>query len=242
MFATVHAAGSSLLGLFTSCATFDATVGRHGSGVAVERCAVFGAVRAGSVLLLGFCVVGRWVGHDCFTCGCCCLRPHTIIPLPWRERGIQFPQHKNKHTSQARGDYVATRQGRHKGAGKGTYTSCSEGGGPLRGGLPTPLSGVRGRARSLANTYRRCGISETHPGEGRNFETSARDERLEDVGGNEGGREWNIVTCWRDGRRCSRSQFPHMKPHPHPALWMKASEDKPARRTARRGARLARPA
>eukprot|EP00962_Isochrysis_galbana_P018520 scaffold5353_cov134-Isochrysis_galbana.AAC.1 len=26
MFATVHAAGSSLLGLFTSCATFDSTV------------------------------------------------------------------------------------------------------------------------------------------------------------------------------------------------------------------------
>eukprot|EP00962_Isochrysis_galbana_P008901 scaffold2483_cov135-Isochrysis_galbana.AAC.5 len=24
---------------------------------------------------------------------------------------------------------------------EGTYTSCSEGGGPLRGGLPTPLSG-----------------------------------------------------------------------------------------------------
>eukprot|EP00962_Isochrysis_galbana_P028363 scaffold8961_cov124-Isochrysis_galbana.AAC.2 len=38
--------------------------------------------------------------------------------------------------------HVATRQGRHKGAGKGTYTSCSEGGGPLRGGLPTPLSGA----------------------------------------------------------------------------------------------------
>eukprot|EP00962_Isochrysis_galbana_P004163 scaffold1151_cov126-Isochrysis_galbana.AAC.14 len=33
MFATVHAAGSSLLGLFTSCTTFDST----------ERCAVFGA-------------------------------------------------------------------------------------------------------------------------------------------------------------------------------------------------------
>eukprot|EP00962_Isochrysis_galbana_P030185 scaffold9770_cov110-Isochrysis_galbana.AAC.3 len=27
MFATVHAAGSSLLGLFTSCATFDSTTG-----------------------------------------------------------------------------------------------------------------------------------------------------------------------------------------------------------------------
>eukprot|EP00962_Isochrysis_galbana_P029497 scaffold9430_cov128-Isochrysis_galbana.AAC.5 len=38
----------------------------------------------------------------------------------------------------------APRQGRHKGAGKGTYTSCSEGGGLLRGGLPTPLSGAWG--------------------------------------------------------------------------------------------------
>eukprot|EP00962_Isochrysis_galbana_P023646 scaffold7149_cov121-Isochrysis_galbana.AAC.1 len=40
----------------------ECLVGRHGSGVAVERCAVFGAVRAGSVWLQGFCVVGRWVG------------------------------------------------------------------------------------------------------------------------------------------------------------------------------------
>eukprot|EP00962_Isochrysis_galbana_P033483 scaffold11206_cov117-Isochrysis_galbana.AAC.24 len=23
-----------------------------------------------------------------------CLRPHTTIPLPWRERGIQFPSTK----------------------------------------------------------------------------------------------------------------------------------------------------
>eukprot|EP00962_Isochrysis_galbana_P046850 scaffold18968_cov114-Isochrysis_galbana.AAC.3 len=38
--------------------------------------------------------------------------------------------------------HVATRQGRHKEAGKGTYTSCSEGGGLSRGGLPTPLSGA----------------------------------------------------------------------------------------------------
>eukprot|EP00962_Isochrysis_galbana_P024003 scaffold7325_cov120-Isochrysis_galbana.AAC.2 len=66
-----------------------------------------------------------------------------------------------------------------------------------RGPSHTPFGGVR----SLANTYRRrCGAnwappynsyshsSETHPGEGRNFATSARDERLEDVGGNEGGR------------------------------------------------------
>eukprot|EP00962_Isochrysis_galbana_P034101 scaffold11490_cov135-Isochrysis_galbana.AAC.1 len=31
MFATVHAAGSSLLGLFTSCATFDSTIHDHPS-------------------------------------------------------------------------------------------------------------------------------------------------------------------------------------------------------------------
>eukprot|EP00962_Isochrysis_galbana_P057725 scaffold30229_cov146-Isochrysis_galbana.AAC.2 len=30
MFATVHAAGSSLLGLFTSCTTFDSTKGQRG--------------------------------------------------------------------------------------------------------------------------------------------------------------------------------------------------------------------
>eukprot|EP00962_Isochrysis_galbana_P003916 scaffold1102_cov116-Isochrysis_galbana.AAC.2 len=50
----------------------ECLVGRHGSDVAVdvERCAVFGAVHAGSVLLPGFCVVDRWVGHDCFTCAC----------------------------------------------------------------------------------------------------------------------------------------------------------------------------
>eukprot|EP00962_Isochrysis_galbana_P054819 scaffold26457_cov117-Isochrysis_galbana.AAC.1 len=36
MFATVHAAGSSLLGLFTSCTTFDSTV-RGDRGVRVLR-------------------------------------------------------------------------------------------------------------------------------------------------------------------------------------------------------------
>eukprot|EP00962_Isochrysis_galbana_P012532 scaffold3550_cov112-Isochrysis_galbana.AAC.5 len=42
--------------------------------------------------------------------------------------------------------HMTTRQGRHKGAGKGAYTLCSEGGGSARGGLPTPLSfGFRGR-------------------------------------------------------------------------------------------------
>eukprot|EP00962_Isochrysis_galbana_P049851 scaffold21333_cov122-Isochrysis_galbana.AAC.1 len=82
-------------------------------GVAVDRCASFGVgvVRAGSFLLPGLGVVDRWVGHDCFTCVCCCLRPHTITPLPWRERGIQFPQHKNKHTSQARGDEARGKEG-----------------------------------------------------------------------------------------------------------------------------------
>eukprot|EP00962_Isochrysis_galbana_P011969 scaffold3372_cov107-Isochrysis_galbana.AAC.2 len=126
----------------------ECLVGRQVSGVAVDsgqvtgaRCALFGVVRAGSVLLPGFCVVDRWVGHDCFTCGCCCLRPHTIIPLPWRERGIQFPL-STKTSTLPIPKHVAMRQGRHKGAGKGTYTSCSEGGGPLRGGLPTPLSGA----------------------------------------------------------------------------------------------------
>eukprot|EP00962_Isochrysis_galbana_P000307 scaffold87_cov167-Isochrysis_galbana.AAC.1 len=88
MFATVHAAGSSLLGLFTSCATFDST------------------------------------------------------------------KRKRAYTSQAQ---KVTRQGRHKGAGKGTTSTsltkwicrrvpcrkaCSEGGGLSRGGLPTPLSGA----------------------------------------------------------------------------------------------------
>eukprot|EP00962_Isochrysis_galbana_P042924 scaffold16168_cov110-Isochrysis_galbana.AAC.4 len=89
----------------------ECLVGRHVPGVAVDRCASFGVVRAGSVLLPGLGVVDRWVGHDCFTCVCCCLRPHTITPLPWRERGIQFPQHKNKHTSQARGDEARKAQG-----------------------------------------------------------------------------------------------------------------------------------
>eukprot|EP00962_Isochrysis_galbana_P045382 scaffold17835_cov129-Isochrysis_galbana.AAC.6 len=39
----------------------ECLVGRHGSGVAVERCAVLGVGRVGSVLLPGFCVVGRWI-------------------------------------------------------------------------------------------------------------------------------------------------------------------------------------
>eukprot|EP00962_Isochrysis_galbana_P040538 scaffold14707_cov129-Isochrysis_galbana.AAC.7 len=76
MYATVHAAGSSLLGLFSSCTTFDSTLLCR---LSVDR----------SSLLYMWCLV---------------LRPHTMIPLPWREMGIQFPQHKNKHTSQARGD------------------------------------------------------------------------------------------------------------------------------------------
>eukprot|EP00962_Isochrysis_galbana_P053001 scaffold24470_cov129-Isochrysis_galbana.AAC.2 len=69
--------------------------------------------------------------------------PHDDPPSLAGDRGIQFlgiSTKTNKHTPQARGE--ATRQGRHKGAGKGTYTSCSEGCGPLRVGLPTPLSGA----------------------------------------------------------------------------------------------------
>eukprot|EP00962_Isochrysis_galbana_P010957 scaffold3072_cov116-Isochrysis_galbana.AAC.7 len=145
-----------------------------------------------------------------------------MIPLPWRERGIQFPQHKSKHTSQAHGD-MATRQGRHKqGGGKrnlhlvfrGRWISA-------RGPSHTPFGGVRNLAScehiqamwghqlgptiqltthtptSLGDTPRRGEKLETSE-RGERPETSERDERLEDEGGNEGGREWNIVTCWRD--------------------------------------------
>eukprot|EP00962_Isochrysis_galbana_P018245 scaffold5260_cov141-Isochrysis_galbana.AAC.2 len=111
---------------------------------------------AGSVWLPGLCVVDRWVGHDCFTCGCCCLRPHTITPLPWRERGIQFPQHKNKHTSQARGDEVRKAQGGGERnlhlVFRGRWTIA-------RGPSHTPFGGVR----SLASTYRRCGANWAPP-------------------------------------------------------------------------------
>eukprot|EP00962_Isochrysis_galbana_P000921 scaffold259_cov118-Isochrysis_galbana.AAC.8 len=82
-------------------------------------------------------IIGRAAGHHLHEV-CCCLLPHTIIPLPWRERGIQFPSTKASTLH----EHTATRQGRHKGAGKGTYTSCSEGGGSAHGGLPTPLSGA----------------------------------------------------------------------------------------------------
>eukprot|EP00962_Isochrysis_galbana_P045775 scaffold18144_cov130-Isochrysis_galbana.AAC.12 len=55
---------------------------------------------------------------------CCCLRPHTIIPLPWRERGIQFPSTKastlHEHTATRRRG--KGKEGTNKGAGKGTYT------------------------------------------------------------------------------------------------------------------------
>eukprot|EP00962_Isochrysis_galbana_P032199 scaffold10553_cov124-Isochrysis_galbana.AAC.1 len=39
----------------------ECLVGRHVPGVAVDRCASFGVVRAGSVLLPGLSVVDRWV-------------------------------------------------------------------------------------------------------------------------------------------------------------------------------------
>eukprot|EP00962_Isochrysis_galbana_P038251 scaffold13570_cov156-Isochrysis_galbana.AAC.1 len=52
-------------------------------------------------------------------------------PIPSAQKQAHFP------STWRRG-----KEGTSKGAGKGTYTSCSEGGGPLRGGLPTPLSGA----------------------------------------------------------------------------------------------------
>eukprot|EP00962_Isochrysis_galbana_P013811 scaffold3936_cov128-Isochrysis_galbana.AAC.8 len=87
---------------------------------------------------------------------CCCLRPHTITPLPWRERGIQFPQHKNKHTSQARGDEARKAQGGGERnlhlVFRGRWTIA-------RGPSHTPFGGVG----SLASTYRRCGANWAPP-------------------------------------------------------------------------------
>eukprot|EP00962_Isochrysis_galbana_P002535 scaffold680_cov138-Isochrysis_galbana.AAC.1 len=96
-------------------------------------------------------IIGRAVGHHLHEV-CCCLRPHTRIPLPWRERGIQFPQHKNKHTSQARGDEARKAQGGGKRnlhlVFRGRWTIA-------RGPSHTPFGGVR----NLAITYRRCGAN-----------------------------------------------------------------------------------
>eukprot|EP00962_Isochrysis_galbana_P032661 scaffold10785_cov114-Isochrysis_galbana.AAC.7 len=76
----------------------------------------------------------------------------------------------------------------------------------------TPFGGVR----NLANTYRRCGANWAPPStiqlilpqlgatprrgeELRSFETSAHKVRdLKMKRREEGGREWHIITCWRD--------------------------------------------
>eukprot|EP00962_Isochrysis_galbana_P039013 scaffold13947_cov108-Isochrysis_galbana.AAC.7 len=170
---------------------------------------VFGVGRVGSVLLPGFCVVGRWIGHHCFTCGLSLLvPPHDNPPsypfLGGRGGSNSLSTKTSTLPKQARGDEARKAQG---GGGKRNLHLVFRGRWTIaRGPSNTPFGGVR----NLANTYRRCGCganwvppynsyshnSETHPGEGRSFETSARDERLEEVGGNEGGREWNIVTCW----------------------------------------------
>eukprot|EP00962_Isochrysis_galbana_P044515 scaffold17296_cov145-Isochrysis_galbana.AAC.2 len=67
-----------------------------------------------------------------------------MIPLPWRERGIPFPQHKSKHTPQAHGDEARKAQGGGKRNLEPTiYTLCSEGGGSQRARPShTPLSGA----------------------------------------------------------------------------------------------------
>eukprot|EP00962_Isochrysis_galbana_P016671 scaffold4776_cov87-Isochrysis_galbana.AAC.3 len=124
----------------------ECLVGRHGSGVAVERCAVFGAGRVGSVLLPGSGLLcRRSVGGSVIIAlhvVRCCLRPHTIIPLPWRERGIQFPQHKNKHTSQARGDEARKAQGtRGRGKEKEPTPRVPREVGHCAGALPHPFRG-----------------------------------------------------------------------------------------------------
>eukprot|EP00962_Isochrysis_galbana_P030150 scaffold9752_cov103-Isochrysis_galbana.AAC.1 len=72
------------------------------------------------------------------------VRPHTIHDDPPSSLAGEGGGSNSLSTEKTSTlpKHVATRQGRHKGAGKKTYTSCSEGGGPLRGGLPTPLSGA----------------------------------------------------------------------------------------------------
>eukprot|EP00962_Isochrysis_galbana_P014796 scaffold4238_cov105-Isochrysis_galbana.AAC.6 len=68
------------------------------------------------------------------------LRPHTMIPLPWRETGIQFSQHESKHTSQAQahGDEARKAQG----GGKRSLHLVFRGRWISARGLPTPLSGA----------------------------------------------------------------------------------------------------
>eukprot|EP00962_Isochrysis_galbana_P003060 scaffold861_cov123-Isochrysis_galbana.AAC.5 len=48
MFATVHTAGSSLLGLFTSCTTFDSTSGSASSAYGIVRRVTLSVAQAGN--------------------------------------------------------------------------------------------------------------------------------------------------------------------------------------------------
>eukprot|EP00962_Isochrysis_galbana_P024761 scaffold7602_cov123-Isochrysis_galbana.AAC.7 len=90
----------------------------------------------------GFCVVGRWIGHHCFTCGSLLFAPPHDNPPSLAGEEDPIPSAQKQKQAHFPSTWRRGKQGRHKGAGKGTYTSCSEGGGPLRGGLPTPLSGA----------------------------------------------------------------------------------------------------
>eukprot|EP00962_Isochrysis_galbana_P041079 scaffold14998_cov121-Isochrysis_galbana.AAC.2 len=75
----------------TEASVGECLVGRHASGVAVERCVVFGVGRIGSVGLApgrasvlsvsGSVIIALHVVS-------CCLCPHTMIPLPWPERPV----------------------------------------------------------------------------------------------------------------------------------------------------------
>eukprot|EP00962_Isochrysis_galbana_P013017 scaffold3721_cov134-Isochrysis_galbana.AAC.13 len=86
-------------------------------------------------------VIGRAVGHHLHEVSSLFAPPHDNPPSLAGEGGIQFPQHKNKHTSQARGDEARKAQGGRKKnlhlVFRGRWTIAR-----LRGGLPTPLSGA----------------------------------------------------------------------------------------------------
>jgi len=149
----------------------ECRVGRHASGGAVERCVGLGVGRVGSVGLPVFSVVGRWIGH-CFLhefVVFVCAPTHDDPPSSFlggrRERGIQFPSTKASTLPK----HMAPRQGRHKGAGKGTSTSCFEGGGSIshqRAGAfphPHPFRGREVCIMYLASTYRQSGAKWAPP-------------------------------------------------------------------------------
>eukprot|EP00962_Isochrysis_galbana_P036369 scaffold12565_cov121-Isochrysis_galbana.AAC.3 len=85
-----------------------------------------------------------------------------MIPLPWRERkrGIQFPQHESKHTSQAHGDEARKAQGGGKRSlhlvFRGRWISAW---GPSHTPIHTPFGGVR----YLESTYRQRGANKLGP-------------------------------------------------------------------------------